>query len=100
MRIDCAVEVGTGNTVSDGMRPQMHATRVAQRLDAPVIRNHVAELDDFRNAPEMFDKAGGTAERLAHQIIDGNPAVIHMRVRNSTKMFIDEVLNHTQSLTD
>jgi hypothetical protein len=60
----------------DGVRPQMDAARIAQGLDAAVVGNHVAELDDFRNAPEMFDKASRASERLARQIVDRNLPIV------------------------
>src|SRR4029077_10078339 len=61
LAIDLAVAAGTGDAMRNGVRPQMDAARVAQGLDAAVVGNRVAELDDLRNAPEMFDEAGGAA---------------------------------------
>src|SRR5258708_31033895 len=84
----------------DGVRPQMDAARVAQGLDAAVVGNRVAELDDLRNAPEMFDKAGGAAERLASEIVDGDLAIVQIGVGNSAEILEDEVLNHAQILAD
>src|SRR5580704_2447505 len=84
----------------DGVWPQMDAARVAQRLDAAVVGNHVAELDDLRNAAEMFDKTGRAAERLAGEIVDGDLPVVQIRVRDSPKVLEDEVLNDAQILAD
>src|SRR5258708_26409506 len=86
--------------MGDGVRPQMDAARVAQGLDAAVVGNRVAELDDLRNAPEMFDKAGGAAERLASEIVDGDLAIVQIGVGNSAEILEDEVLNHAQILAD
>src|SRR6266446_10714157 len=63
LAIDLDVAAGSRNSMRNGVRAQMDATRVAQGLDAAVVGNHVAELDDLRNAPEMFDEAGCAAER-------------------------------------
>src|SRR5258708_11790651 len=57
LAIDLTVAAGPRNAMRDGVRPQMDAARVAQRLNPAVVRNRVAELDDLRHAPEMFDKA-------------------------------------------
>src|SRR5881396_2126703 len=83
LAIDFAVATGTRHAVSDRVRPQMHAACVAQGLDTAIIRNHVAELNDLRNAAEMFDKASSAAERLARQIVNGNLAIIQIGVRNT-----------------
>src|SRR5216110_1947004 len=83
LAIDFSIATGTGHAVSDRVRPQMHAACVAQGLDTAIIRNHVTELNNLRNAAEMFDKASSTAERLARQIVNGNLAIIQIGVRNS-----------------
>jgi hypothetical protein len=54
----------------DGVRPQMDPARISQWLNAAIIRNYIAELNDLRNASEMFDKAGRAAERLAREVIN------------------------------
>src|SRR5258707_14513404 len=78
----------------NGVRPQVDAARVAQGLDAAIVGNRVAELDDLRNAPEMFDEAGGAAERLASEIVDGDLSVVQIRIRDSAEILEDEDLNH------
>ena len=70
LAIDLTVATGPRDAMGDGVRTQMDAARVAQGLDAAVVGNHVAELDDLRNATEMFDKASRAAERLACEIVD------------------------------
>src|SRR5882724_1780242 len=70
LAIDLTVAAGPRDAMRDGMRPQMDAARIAQGLNAAVVGNHVAELDDLRNAPEMFDEAGRAAERLTCEIVD------------------------------
>jgi len=70
LAINLAVAGGAGNAMRDSVRPQMDSARVTQRLDAAVVRNHIAELDDLRNAPEMLDETGRAAERLACEIVD------------------------------
>ena len=47
------------------MRAELHAAGVTQRLDAVIVGNQVAELDNFRDTTEMFDEASGAAEGLA-----------------------------------
>src|SRR5256886_7151891 len=58
---------------------------VAQRLDAPIVGNHVAELNDFRDATEMLDKASRAAEGLPRQVVDGDLAVIRSEERRVGK---------------
>ncbi len=65
LSIDLAVAAGAGNAISDGVRAEANPAGIAQRFDAVIVGNQVAELDDFRDAPEMFDEASGAAERLA-----------------------------------
>src|SRR5580692_124411 len=84
----------------DGVWTQMDATRVAQGLDAAVVGNHIAELDDLRNATEMFDKTRSTAERLACEIVDGDLPVVKIGVGDSPEVLEDEVLNNAQILAD
>src|SRR5260370_1132176 len=100
LALDLAVGAGPRNAMRDGVRAQMDAARVAQRLNPAVVRNRVAEVDDLRHAPEMFDKASRAAERLARQIVDGNLPVVEIRVRNSAQVLENEVLDHAQILPD
>jgi hypothetical protein len=76
------------------------AARVTQRLDAPVVRNHVAELNDFWNAAEVLDQTGRAAEGLPCLVVDGDLAVVEIGVRNPPKVLVDEILNYAQILTD
>src|SRR5215510_7102616 len=72
--IDLAVAARAGDAVGNQRRPDLYAACVAQGLHAAVIRDRVAELNDFRNAAEMLDQTGGSAEGLARQVIDGDLA--------------------------
>src|SRR6266704_1297448 len=96
----CSIAAGAGNPMRDGVRPQMDSARVAQRLDAAVVGNHVAKLDDLRNTPEMFDETSRAAEGLACQIVDGDLPVVQIGVGDSPEVLEDEVLNHAQVLPD
>src|SRR5215475_10121300 len=84
----------------DGVRTQMDATCITQWLDAAVVRNHVTELNDFRNAPEVFDKTRSPPERLAREIVDGDLSVVEVGVRNVTQILKNEVLNCAQVLAN
>src|SRR4029077_6480502 len=70
LTIDLTVAAGSRNAMCDSVRPQSDAACIAQGLDATVVGNHVAELDDLRNAPEMFNEACSATERLARKIVD------------------------------
>src|SRR4029077_17550291 len=48
----------------------------------------------------MFNEAGGAAERLASEIVDGNLAVVEIGIRDSAEILEDEVLDHAQILAD
>src|SRR5882672_7226556 len=100
LTIDFAVAARAGDAISDGVRPETNAAGVAQRFDAPIVGNHVAELHDLRNATEMLDKAGGAAEGLAREIVDGDLAVIEIGIGDARKVLEDEILNDAQILTD
>src|SRR5437764_11176253 len=80
LAIDFAVAAGARNAIGHGVRKQMHAASVAQWLDAPIVGNHVAELNDFRDATEVFDEAGGAAKGLPRKVVDGNLAVVEIGV--------------------
>src|SRR5258708_30404991 len=84
----------------DGVRPQMDTACITQWLDAAVVRDHVAELNDFGNAPEMFDKAGGPAERLAGQVVDRDFSVVKVGITGATQILENEVLNHAPVFPD
>src|SRR5260370_42471781 len=62
LAIDLAVAAGARDAKSDRVREQAHATGVAQRLCPPIVRNHVATLDAFREAAEWPDNAVGATE--------------------------------------
>src|SRR6266481_1492558 len=70
LTIDFAVAARAGNAIRDRVRAETNAAGGAQRVAAPIVGNHVAELHDLRNTTEMLDKAGGAAEGLAREIID------------------------------
>src|SRR5438874_1680631 len=98
LAIDFAVAAGTGNAIGHRVRKQMHAAGIAQRFDAPVVGNHVAELNDFRDAAEVLDKTRRAAERLAREVVDGDLAVIEIGVRDALQILEDEVLNDAEVL--
>src|SRR2546429_6734338 len=98
--IDLAVAAGARNAIGHRVRKQMHTAGVAQRLDAPIVGNHVAELNDFRDATEMLDKASRAAEGLPRQVVDGDLAVIQIGVRDALQVLKDEVLNDAEILAD
>src|SRR5215831_16883258 len=78
----------------------MNAARVAQGLNAAIVGNHVAELNDFRNATEMLDKTGCSAKGLTSEIVDRNLPVVQIGIRDSAQILIDEILDHAQILAD
>src|SRR5215470_10133111 len=78
----------------------MNAARVSQWLDTAVIGNHIAELNDFRNAAEVFDKARRAAERLAREVVNGNLAVVEIGVRNAAQILVNEILDNAEVLTN
>ena len=84
--------------MSDGVRPEVDAACVAQGLDAAVVGNHVAELNDLRDTPEVFDQAGGAAERLARKIVDRDLPVVEIGVRDPPQVLEDKILDHAQIL--
>src|SRR4029077_3456896 len=64
LAVDLTIAVGAGNAMRDSVWAKLDAAGVPQRLDAPIVGNHVAELNDFRHTAEMFDEAGCAAKRL------------------------------------
>src|SRR6266446_1854787 len=100
LTIDFAVAARAGDAIRDGVRAKTNAAGVAQRFDAPIVGNHVAELDDFRDTTEMLDKASGAAEGLAREIVDGDLTVVEIGIGDTRKVLEDEVLNDAQILTD
>ena len=100
LTIDLAVAAGAGNAIGNGVRAEPNAAGVAQRLDAVIVGNQVAELDDFRDAAEMFDEASGAAEGLAGEIVDGNLTIVEIGIGDSGKVLEDEVLDDAKILAD
>src|SRR2546428_9419967 len=100
LAIDLAVAAGAWDAKSDGVRQQAHTAGVAQRLDPPIVGNHVAELDDLRDAAEVLDKAGGAAEGLPREIVDGNLAIVEIGVGDARQVLEDEILNDAEILAD
>src|SRR2546422_1013639 len=76
LTIDFAVAARARNAIRDGVRPETNAAGVAQGFDAPIVGNHVAELDDFWDATEMLEKAGCVTKGMAREIGAGGLAVI------------------------
>src|SRR6266581_2159063 len=100
LTIDLAVAAGARDAKSDGVGEQAHAAGVAQRLDPPIVRNHVAELDDFRDTAEVLDEAGGAAEGLPRQVIDRDLTVVKIGIGDAREVLEDEVLNDAEILAD
>src|SRR6266568_138340 len=96
----CSVAAGARDAISNGVRVELDATGIAQRLDAPIIRDHVAELNYLRHTPEMLDEAGGAAKGLARQVVDGDLTVVQIGVGDAGQVLEDEVLNDAQVLAD
>src|SRR5260370_534609 len=78
----------------------MDATGIAQGLDAVIVRNQVAELDDFRDATEMFDEASGAAKGLAREVVDGNLPIEEIGIGDTRKVLEDKVLDDAEILAD
>src|SRR5215471_1147515 len=78
----------------------MHPAGVAERLDAPVVRNHVAKLNDFRNTPEMLNQASGASEGLPREVVDGDLAIVEIGIGNARQVLEDEVLNDAEVLAN
>src|SRR5690349_14557446 len=78
----------------------MNATGIAQRLDAPVVGNHVAELDDFGDAAVMFDEASGAAKGLPREVVDGNLPVVEIGIGNAGQILEDQILDDAEILAD
>src|SRR5258708_33476924 len=100
LTIDFAVAARAGDAISDGVRAETNAAGVAQRFDAPIVGNHVAELDDFRDTTEMLDKGRGGAKGLAREIVDGDLTVIEIGIGDTREVLEDKILNDAEVLTD
>src|SRR5258708_7162001 len=100
LAIDFAVAAGAGNTISDGVRTEPNAAGIAQRFDAVIVGNQIAELDDFRDAAEMFDQASSATKGLAREIVDRNLAIVEIGIGDSREVLEDEVLDDGEILAD
>src|SRR5712692_3334871 len=100
LTIDLAVAGRARDAIGNGVRAEPNAAGVAQRLDAVIVGNQVAELDDFRDAAEMFDEASGAAEGLARKVVDGNLAIVKIGIGDSGEVLEDEVLDDAKILAD
>src|SRR5260370_3994181 len=100
LTIDFAVAAGAGNTISDGVRTETNAAGIAQRLDAVIVGNQIAELDDFWDAAEVFYEASGAAKGLAREVVDRNLTIVEIGIGNSGEVLEDEVLDDAEILTD
>src|SRR5712692_187753 len=100
LTIDLAVAARTRDAIGNGVRAEPNAAGVPQRLDAVVVGNQIAELDDFRDATEMFDEASGAAEGLARKVVDGNLAIVKIGIGDSGEVLEDEVLDDAKILAD
>src|SRR2546425_8725288 len=86
----------------DGIRDKLvtGVQTCALPIYAPIIRDHVAELNYLRHTPEMLDEAGGAAKGLARQVVDGDLTVVQIGVGDAGQVLEDEVLNDAQVLAD
>src|SRR5712692_3026717 len=100
LTIDLAVAARARDAIGNGVRAEPNAAGVAQRLDAVIVGNQVAELDDFRDAAEMFDEASGAAEGLAGEIIDRNLTIVEIGIGDSLEVLEDKVLDDAEILAD
>jgi len=100
LTIDFAIAARTGDAIGDGVRAESNAAGVAQRLDAVIVGNQVAELDDFRDATEMFNEASGPAKGLAREVVDGNLTIVEIGIGNSREVLEDQVLDDAEILAD
>src|SRR5258707_15498972 len=78
----------------------MNTARIPQWFDAMIVRNHVAELDDFRHTAEMLDEARSTAEGLPREVVDGDLAIVQIGIWNAGQVLENEILNDAKILTD
>src|SRR5205814_3446594 len=78
----------------------MDTAGITQRLDAVIVGNHVAELDDLRHAAEVFNQAGRAAEGLSREVINGNLTVVEIGVGNSGQVLENKVLNNPEVLAN
>src|ERR1700682_2346603 len=72
LTVKLAVAAGAGNAMRDGVWTELDPAVVPQGLDAPIVGNHIAELNDFRYATEMLDQTGCAAEGLAGEMVAGD----------------------------
>src|SRR6266478_3244398 len=100
LTIDFAVAAGAGNTISNGVRTETNAAGIAQRLDAVIIGDQIAKLDDLGHAAEMFDQASSAAKGLAREIVNGNLAIVEIGIGDSGEVLEDEVLDDAEILAD
>src|SRR5260370_33582593 len=98
--IDLAVATGAGDAIGGSVRTEMEAAGVTQRLDAVIVGNQVAELDDFRHAAEMFDQASSAAKGLAVEVVNRNLAIVEIGIGDSREVLEDEVLDDAEILAD
>src|SRR5712664_422403 len=100
LTIDLAVATGAGNAIGDGVRLETDAAGVAQGLNAVIVGDQVAELDDFLHATEMCDETSGAAEGLAREVIDGNLTIVEIGIGDSREVLEDQVLDDAEILAD
>jgi len=100
LMINLAVAARPGDAIGNGMRAEPHAAGVAQGLDAVIVGNQVAELDDFRDATEMLDEASGAAKGLAREIVNGNLTIVEIGIGDALEVLEDEVLDDAEVLAD
>src|SRR5712692_1859106 len=100
LTIDLAVAARARDAIGNGVRAEPNAAGVPQRFDAVIVGNQIAELDDFRDATEMFDQASGASEGLAGKIVDGNLAIVEIGIGDSLEVLEDKVLDDAEILAD
>jgi hypothetical protein len=82
------------------MWPKDDGARIAKGFHPTFIGNPVAELNDLRDAPEMFDKTSSAPKRLTCEVVNGNLSVIQVGIRYSLKVLKDQVLDDPKVLPD
>src|SRR5215467_9380501 len=87
------------DVIGEDVRPDPNSARIPQWLDVTIVGELIAELNDLRDAAEVFHQSNGFAERLTGQIVDRGLSVVQMAVRNPLQELVDEILNNGRFLS-